>query len=249
MLKLLYDPHTHTDYSHGVNTIEEMVISAIDAGMKEIHITEHGNFHFYARKITKQRYLQMKETIEALREKYPQIKIIFGIEANIVSLDGDLDFSPEEMKMFDVVNMGFHVMCRMKNIRSYINIHLWYLLGYKLKIKYFRKFSQKYATIAMINALEKYDVNMITHPMSNYRVDLKKVAEVCERTGTILEVNNSRCKLSLEELSSIRDMDIKVAAGSDAHKKENVGHCEKALEIIEKSGIDISKVINAEKIQ
>ncbi len=246
-MKLIYDPHTHTNYSHGVNTIEEMVLSAIDATMTEIHITEHGNYHLYARKITKERYMEMKNTINALREKYPQIKIVFGIEANIVSTDGDLDFSPEEMKMFDVVNMGFHVMCRMKNIRSYINIHLWYLLGYKLKIKYFQKISQKHATSAMIKALEKYDINMITHPMSNYRVDLKEVATVCEKTRTILEVNNSRCKLSLEELTSIKDMNILIAAGSDAHKKEKVGKCDDALRIIKDSGIDMNKVVNVEK--
>ncbi len=248
MLKLIYDPHTHTDYSHGVNTIEEMVISAIDAGLKEIHITEHGYYHLYAKNLTKDKYLEMKDTVISLREKYPEIKIVFGIEANIVSTDGDLDFSPENMEMFDVVNMGFHVMCRMKNIRSYINIHLWYLLGYKLRIKYFQKISRKHATKAMINALEKYNVNMITHPMSNYRVDLHEVAMVCEKTGTILEVNNSRCKLSLEELSSIKDMNIKIAAGSDAHKREKVGVCDDALRIILDSGTDISKVINVEKI-
>ncbi|MBR6800228.1 MAG: PHP domain-containing protein [Eubacteriaceae bacterium] len=248
MLKLIYDPHTHTDYSHGLDSLEDMVKAAVDTGMTEIHVTEHGNYHYYARKITREKYLEMRNTIEELKVKYPQIKIVFGIEANIVSLKGDLDFSPEEMKMFDVVNMGFHVMCRMKDIPSYINIHLWYLLAYKLRLKPFRKLSEKYATKAMINALEKYDVNMITHPMSNYRVDLKKVAEVCERRGTILEVNNSRCKLSLEELSSIKDMNIKIAAGSDAHRTVRVGHCEDALEIIEKSGIDISKVVNVEKV-
>jgi len=247
-MKLIYDPHTHTNYSHGVNTIEEMVVAAIDMGMTEIHITEHGNMHLYARKIRKEDYLKMKETIVSLREKYPQIKIIFGIEANIVSTDGDLDFTPEEMEMFDMVNMGFHVLCRMKNLSSYINIHLWYLLGYKLKIKPFRKLSVRHATKAMINALEKYNVNMITHPMSNYRVDLMKVAQVCEKTGTILEVNNSRCKLNSEELSSIKELDIKIAAGSDAHKKENVGRCDDSLRIIKESGIDISKAVNVEKM-
>ncbi len=247
-MKLIYDPHTHTDYSHGVNTIEEIVVAAIDVGMKEIHITEHGNMHLYAGKIKKKDYLEMKETIISLREKYPQIKIIFGIEANIVSTKGDLDFPPQEMEIFDVVNMGFHVMCRMKNLSSYINIHLWYLLGYKLNIKAFRKISVKHTTKAMINALEKYDINMITHPMSNYRVDLKKVAEVCERTGTILEINNSRCKLNTEELSSIKDMNIKIAAGSDAHKKEKVGRCEDSLRIIRESGIDIAKAVNVEKM-
>ncbi|MBE6037644.1 MAG: PHP domain-containing protein [Anaerofustis stercorihominis] len=245
-MKFIYDPHTHTNYSHGDNTVEEMVESAVQKGMTEIHITEHGNMHWYARKLKKDDFLRMKDTIFSLREKYPQIKIVFGIEANIVSTDGDLDFSPEDMEMFDVVNMGFHSLCRMKNLRSYINIHLWAILAYKLKIKAFEKRSVKYCTKAMLNALEKYEVNMITHPQSNYKTDLISVAKMCEKTGTIFEINNSRSKLSTKELMSVKDMNIRVACGSDAHKAEDVAKCNNSLKIIEESGISLDKVINVE---
>ena len=49
-------------------------------------------------------------------------------------------------------------------------------------------------------------------------------------------------------LKAAEDMNITVAAGSDAHKTEKTGRCEDSLKIIEDSGIDISKVINVEKI-
>jgi putative hydrolase len=245
-MRFVYDPHTHTNYSHGDNTIEEMVVSAIEKGMTEIHITEHGNMHWYARKLRKSDFLEMRDTIISLREKYPQIKIVFGIEANIVSTDGDLDFSPEDMQIFDVVNMGFHSLCRMKNLRSYINIHLRAILAYKLRLKMFEKGSVKYCTMAEINALKKYNVNMITHPQSNYKVNLTEVAKVCEQTGTILEINNTRSRLSTEDLISIKDMNIRVACGSDAHEAENIARCTNSLRIIEESGITLDKVVNVE---
>ena len=39
------DYHTHTPYSHGKNTVEENVIAAKSAGLKQIGIADHGFSH------------------------------------------------------------------------------------------------------------------------------------------------------------------------------------------------------------
>ncbi len=245
-MKLTKDMHTHTYYSHGTASIEEMVKAAVQKGLSEIHITEHGYAHYYARKLNRAKYLEMYEQIEALRIQYPQIRIVFGVEANIFSMQGDIDIKNEDLELFEVVNVGFHVMCKMKDLMSYIKIHTLAFLAYRCHLRFLQSVSEKYCTEAMVHVLDRYKIHMITHPMSNYRFDLEKVANKCVETKTILEINNSRGRLNAHEVKQIKDLDVTFVVGSDAHVPEDVGNCTKGFEIIKQSGVDIGKVLNVE---
>ena len=78
-----YDLHTHTIYSHGTGSIEDNVKAAIAKGMSHIAISDHGPGHrFYG--IKREDVPKMREEIEALNRKYPQIQIRLSVEANIV---------------------------------------------------------------------------------------------------------------------------------------------------------------------
>ena len=245
-MKLIYDTHTHTNYSHGENSIEEMVVAAIEHNLTEIHITEHGKNHHYAKHLNYKKYKEMYDEIVRLRKVYPNIKIVFGVEANIISTKGDIDVSKEEQELFEDFNVGFHCLCKLKNISSFFKIHVLFALAYKLKLGFLKKASNKYCTEAMLQALDKYPIHMITHPTSNYRFDILKVAKKCAQTGTILEINDSRKKLSVEDVKKIKDLPIKIAVGSDAHSTRRVGSCKNAFEIIHQSGLSLDKVINVE---
>ena len=242
-MKLLRDVHTHTNYSHGENTIEEMVKKAVEVGLEEIQITEHGRFHYYARKLNYERYLEMRNEVERLKPLYPQINILFGIESNVISTSGEIDVSSEEAKLFDVINVGFHCLCRLR-FSAYFKFHLLFVLAYKLKLKCFVKPSYNACTKAMIKTLERNNINMIAHPTSNYRFDIVEVAKKCEETNTILEINDSRGEMSVEDVLLVKDMNVKFAVGSDAHSIRRVGSCDRAFEIIRDSGLDINKIVN-----
>lgn len=244
MLKLRYDPHTHTDYSHGTSTIAEMVEQAAKLKLTELHITEHGNMHHYARKLTLASYREMKAEITRLQALYPQIKLVFGIEANIVSVEGELDFTPAEMEIFDEVNMGFHMLCRMKKLSDYLRIQLPAILFTKLKLRIFEPSLRRTCTKAALSALSRYKINMITHPQSNYPLDIDAIAEKCAQTDTLLEINDPRGCLNAENLARAAKYPVTFALGSDAHCTEEIGRCERGAEIIEKSGIDIARVVN-----
>ncbi len=246
-MRLTKDLHTHTIYSHGTGTIAQMVQSAREKGLSEIHITEHGYSHYYARKLNRARYLEMKNQIDLLQIENPDIKIVFGAEANIFSVKGDIDLNDEDIALFDVVNVGFHVLCHMKNLSSYFKIHFLAVLAYRFRLKIFEKISVKYCSEAMLSALDKYSIHMITHPLSNYKFDLLEVARKCEQTGTILEINNARGKLNTEDVKLLKDMDLRFAVGSDAHKSENVGKCDTSFQIIADSGLSIDKIVNVER--
>ena len=88
-MKILADYHTHTIFTHGTGSIEDNVRVAVERGLKEIAITEH-SFRHLAHGINRKKFFEIKAEIERLRAIYP-IKILLGLEANLISDKGDID--------------------------------------------------------------------------------------------------------------------------------------------------------------
>ena len=80
--------HTHSTYSDGKNTLEEMVLSAIDKGCSEIGFSDHAPMIFECDWSAKAESISSyKKEILALREKYRgKIKIFLGIEQDYFSI-------------------------------------------------------------------------------------------------------------------------------------------------------------------
>lgn len=81
------DLHTHTIYSDGKNTPEEMVLSAIEKGLKTIGISDHSYTDFdtsYCMK--KEKVAEYIAEIENLKIKYKdKIEVLCGIEQDLFS--------------------------------------------------------------------------------------------------------------------------------------------------------------------
>lgn len=228
-MELNSEVHCHTIYSHGTSTIEENVIRARKLGLKRIIISEHGPRHFFMRKSKEKSFFKMRQEIDYLKGKYPDIEILLGVEANIISLEGELDISDEMLEIIDVLYFGFHLLMRPKNLKAFYYFQL---------LPKLNKINEEVDTRAVILALNRYKVDMITHPNSNSKIDLIKVARECERNGTALEINNKRCKLDKDEIRMIMNegIDVKFAAGSDAHCVGDIGDVKNSFEIIKESG-------------
>ena len=94
--------HTHTCFCDGKNTPEEMVLSAIALGCKELGFSGHSHTPFDASFcMTKENTLAYIETVKALQEKYAgQIKIYLGIEQDY--------HSPESTEGYDYIIGSVH---------------------------------------------------------------------------------------------------------------------------------------------
>mgnify|MGYP002861291590 CR=1 FL=1 len=243
-MKILYDPHTHTSWSHGTATASEMIKKAHDMGLRGIHITEHGWNHHYARKMTRESYISLKTEIEENKKLYPDMDIKFGTEANIISLDGDIDFPDDMLGIFDVVNVGYHMLIKWKNIKSWWKLFVPCALSKKLHMKFLDKGLSQRTTDAMLKCLDRYHIDMITHPGRNYPIDIEKIAEKCIETGTLLEINGECGLMNEEMVNKIKDTDVKYIVGSDAHWPERIADVSRSFEIIDKTGLDPKKVVN-----
>ena len=85
---ILSSYHTHSTYSDGKNTLEEMVLSAIYRGCTEIGFSDHAPMSFDCEWSIKQEELESyKQEVLQLREKYKsKIKIYLGIEQDYYSV-------------------------------------------------------------------------------------------------------------------------------------------------------------------
>ena len=117
------DYHTHTIYSsgkrnskHATGTILENALNAKEKGLKEISITEHGFSHkLYGLK--RKNLQKMREERDFAMQK-TGIKIYLGVEANIISRDGDVDVKQEDLKYLDMLVVGFHSCAKPKSCKE-----------------------------------------------------------------------------------------------------------------------------------
>lgn len=84
---ILSDFHTHTTFSDGKNTAEEMVLHAIAMGLSAIGISDHASGdNDYSMK--KEDILSYRREVTRLKEKYQgQIEVLLGIELDADGID------------------------------------------------------------------------------------------------------------------------------------------------------------------
>ncbi|HAS92315.1 MAG TPA: hypothetical protein DCS12_08830 [Clostridiales bacterium] len=99
-------------------------------------------------------------------------------------------------------------------------------------------------TQAIINAMNKYKINILTHPGDKIPVNIDKIAQTAEKTDTMLEINNSHGHLNKDEIIRASKYNVKFVINSDSHIKDNVGRCDNALRAVEGSGIDLNRIVN-----
>lgn len=241
--RLKYDWHTHTFYSHGLGSIEDNVIEARKKGLESIAITDHGPGHFgYG--IRRKSIPLMREEIERLREKYSDIRIYMSVEANVINSSGMLDVRPEEYDMYDFVIAGYHFGTLGENKIGSLLLHGRNLLGSWLG-RYSESLIRK-NTLIDVNSIDSNRIVTLTHPGDKGKVDLERVFEACERTGTYLEISNRHRQLTTEEIRLAAGFDVKFIMGSDAHTPDRVGTCERAVARMLEAGLDPARVVNLE---
>ena len=240
------DYHTHTVYSDGIGTIEENVQSALFKGLKQIALTEHSFTHMMFG-ISRNDLPKYKAEIEQVREKYKDkdIDILFGIESNLINLDGDIDITMQEREMFDVLVVGYHKTYLPNSIANFFNFFL--PNSYRI-FKQSKKRIQK-NTDAYIKAIKKYNIDIIAH--LNYggcRVDCVQIAKVAKQYGAYIELNGKRILFTDREILDMQKTGVKFIISSDAHQPKKVGKNSKAFNIIERLGIPAEQVANIDKI-
>lgn len=235
-MKCIAEYHCHTIYSDGKSTMEENIKAAIDMGLEKIGISDHGYKH-KGFGVKYKDYPKMKAEIEKLREKYPQIQILLGVEANILDDKGNIDVDDYIRNYVDYVMAGYHFGSMPPNFRGLLNHARNFIKPFKLS-------EIEYNTRALVNAMEQNQIFILTHPGDKGIVYTEEVAKAAEKTKTVLEINAHHNNLSIEQIEIAKAYNIKFSVGSDAHHYSHLKMITQALERAEKADVNGSRIIN-----
>lgn len=244
MIKLYADYHTHTTYSHGKGSIMDNVIAAKKKGLTEIAITDHGIRHF-AFGINPDNIVKMRDEIDRINENSQGIKVLLGMECNVISTDGDIDMDDRMRKYLDILLVGFHMMVIPKTVGDFLNIY-----GRNYMSKIFRigkEGIEDLNTESMIKAIRKHKIDIITHPGTRIPLNTSLIAREAAKYGTALEINSRSSFMRAEHVRAAAREGAKFVIDSDAHTPEDVGNLQNGLDIALEAGLTNGQIINAVK--
>ncbi len=106
------DCHTHSDWSDGGSSIEDMALAAGALGHDYLVLTDHSPRLTVARGLSPQRLREQLLVVAELNDRLAPFRILTGIECDI-NLDGSLDQEPELLAELDLVVASVHSKLRM----------------------------------------------------------------------------------------------------------------------------------------
>jgi len=238
---LTADYHTHTPYSHGKNTVLENAKAAKAAGLKQLGITDHGFNHLLfglKRKVLGDLRTEIDEA-----EKLTGVKVLMGMESNIISVSGETDMRLSDLANFDIYLCGIHEVLKYKSFSDFYNIMLKNYTAYKFG----KKPSQKVidtTTKAYINVIKNNPIDILTHINYKCYCNLLEVAKCCADYGTYIEINTKKRHISAEELNLMATTGVKFVIDSDAHSADRVGDTKIAEELLAEAAVPPESIDN-----
>ena len=238
---ILGDYHVHSKFSKdAVSTIKDNAQVGLIKGLKQIGSTEHAFYHQYG--ISKKDLPKIQDEVNAINASHP-IRVLMGIEANLISDKGEIDVPLNIQKSLDYVVLGAHKSCK------FFTKPFPFVKFFKhLKLRNTSKKQIQRNTESYIKAMENNNINILAHLNYACKVDVAKVGEVAKRLGIYIELNGRKNCLTKEEIKTLVDMGCQFIVNSDAHNAERVADCHKGINIIEKNNIPEDLVANINKL-
>ena len=218
--------HCHTHYSDGKASIGEMARAAQERGWSYIGITDHSEAAFYAGGLSKAKILAQHEEIDGLNETLEGIRVLKGIEADILA-DGRLDYGPEILSTFDFVIGSVHSRFGMDRAAM---------------------------TTRILAALDDPHLTILAHPTGRlllnrepYPFDLDAVIEKAAAVGAAVELNADPHRLDLDwrHLRAVKMAGAKIEIGPDAHSPRALDVVEIGVGIARKAWLEPGDILNA----
>ncbi len=238
---LTADYHTHTPYSHGKNTVLDNAQAAKTAGLKQVAITDHG-FNHLLFGLKRKKLVALREEINQA-EHLTGVKVLMGMESNVISVDGETDMRFDDLQFFDIYLCGIHEVLKYKSFSDFYNIMLKNYTAYKFG----KKPSQSVidtTTKAYINVIKNNPVDILTHINFKCYCNLREVAKCCADYGTYIEINTKKRHISAEELNCMAETGVKFVINSDAHSSNRVGDTKIAEQLLAEASISNELIEN-----
>lgn len=221
---LVADLHLHTDRTDGRDSLETMVRAVRDRGYAYCAITDHsraaGGFGF-----DEARVRQSVAEIAAVREQFPEVRILHGLEVDILG-EGALDLSDDGLALLDWVLVSLH-----------------------------SRFDQPAAaaTERVLAAIANPHVRAMAHPTgrligsrSAAAFDMDRVLARAAELGVAMEINAQPDRLDLKDTHArlAREKGVKIVIDTDAHSAAQLDHMRYGVFVARRAGLSRDDVLN-----
>jgi DNA polymerase (family 10) len=217
--------HVHSTWSDGFNSIEQMAIAAKNLGFEYIAICDHSQTARYANGLEPERVLQQHKEIDELNSKGLGIRILKGIESDILP-DGSLDYSEDILRQFDLVVASVHSHFKM---------------------------TKSEMTRRIIYAIMSPYTHILGHPTGrlllareSYEVDVKEIIDAAADYGKIIELNANPYRLDLpwEYLMYAKEKGVKISINPDSHDYNSLVDVFYGVKFARKGWLEPKDVVN-----
>ena len=192
------DLHTHTNWTDGTDTLEDMARAAKARGYQYMALTDHTQNLAMTRGLSPERLEEERGLVKRINQKLAPFVVLLGTEMDIL-MDGALDFSDDVLASLDYVSASIHT-------------------GFQQP--------RDTMTARMLRAISNPLVTTLNHPhgrkigrRDGYAVDMQAVIEQAAATGCALELNATPDRLDLNGTWARRALGLgaRFTISSDAH--------------------------------
>lgn len=190
--------HSHSTWSDGSNSIEQMAKAAIEKGLEYMVISDHSQSAFYANGLKPDRIAAQHQEVDALNDKLKPFKIFKSIEVDILN-DGSLDYSNDVLGTLDLVIASVHSNLKM---------------------------SEEKAMNRVLTAIRNPYTTILGHPTgrlllsrAGYPIDHKRIIDECAAHNVVIEINAHPRRLDIDWrwLEYATEKGVLLSIDPDAH--------------------------------
>lgn len=222
---LVADLHMHTDRTDGRNTIEEMVRAVRERGYSYCAITDHSKALAMARGFDEARVAESAREIRAVQKKFDDIKILHGLEVDILQ-DGSLDLADEALDTLDWVVVSIHSRLDQP---------------------------PEVATARVLKAIEHPAVCVMGHPSGRLLgkrlptpIDFERVFDRASTLGVAMEINAQPDRLDLSDANArlAKARGVHLTIDTDAHRITELDYMNFGVFVARRAGLTQDDVLN-----
>ncbi|HEY0355306.1 MAG TPA: helix-hairpin-helix domain-containing protein [Flavisolibacter sp.] len=210
--------HSHSNWSDGSYTIEEMARELIQLGFEYLVISDHSKAAFYANGLNEQRIQEQHRYIDELNSKLAPFRIFKSIECDILN-DGSLDYDHKTLSGFDLVITSVHSNLDMDQEKAMKR-----LLG---------AITNPYTTIL------GHMTGRLLLRRKGYPVDHKAIIDACADHNVVIEINANPNRLDMDWrwVEYAMEKGVMLSINPDAHTIEEFHNIKYGVLVGQKGGL------------
>ena len=218
--------HSHSTWSDGLHSIEQMAVAAKAQGLEYLVISDHSKSAFYANGLQEDRIRAQHKEIDLLNKKLAPFVIFKSIESDILN-DGSLDYPDEILALFDLVIASVHSNLKM---------------------------TEEKAMLRLMNAIENPYTSILGHATGRlllsrkgYPINHEAIIKACAANDVVIELNAHPRRLDMDwrYIGQAMQENVLISINPDAHAIDGFEDCVYGVLVAQKAGLTAAQNLSS----